>query len=99
MQSSLVHLHLTLAPSKIFPSQSTESFHKAVRQHLLSELDGLHQSALLAIKSLIKVGIAEKNNPDAVNLRESYAQAQRLCSGVPSDRFGMISRKEIRHKL
>jgi len=88
-----------LAFSKIFPSQTTESFHKAVHQHLLSELDGLQQSSLLAIKSLIKAGIAEKNNPDALNLRESYAQAQRLCSGVPSDRFGMIARKEIRHKL
>ena len=85
--------------SKIFPSQPTESFHAAVREHLLSELDGLDHSSVLTIKSLLKAGLAEKNNPDAVNLRESYAQAERFVTGIPASRFGMISRKEIKHKL
>ncbi|KAL4074478.1 ClpP/crotonase-like domain-containing protein [Scleroderma yunnanense] len=85
--------------NKVFPSQSTELFHEAVRQHLLHELDGLHPSAVLAVKSLIKAGLSEKNNPDAVNLRESYTQARKFSSGVPTTRFGMIARKEIKHKL
>lgn len=85
--------------SKIFPSQSTESFHAAVREHLLDALDGLDHSSILIIKALLRAGLSEKNNPDAVNLRESYAQAERFVSGIPTKRFEMISRKEIRHKL
>jgi peroxisomal 3,2-trans-enoyl-CoA isomerase len=85
--------------SKIFPSQPTELFHAAVRDHLLDELDGLDHSSVLTIKVLLKAGLSEKNNPDAVNLRESYAQAERFVTGVPTRRFGMISRKEIKHKL
>jgi len=85
--------------NKIFPSQPTESFHTAVREHLLGELDGLDHSSVLAIKGLLKAGLSEKNNPDAVNLRESYAQAERFVTGIPTRRFGMISRKEIKHKL
>lgn len=85
--------------NKIFPSKSTETFHLAVRQYLHSELKGLDPASILAVKSLIKTGLAEKNNPDALNLRESYAQAERFRSGVPSIRFGMLARKEIRHKL
>ena len=85
--------------SKIFPSQPTELFHAAVREHLLDELDGLDHSSVLTIKALLKAGLSEKNNPDAVNLRESYAQAERFVSGIPTKRFEMISRKEIKHKL
>jgi peroxisomal 3,2-trans-enoyl-CoA isomerase len=85
--------------NKIFPSQPTELFHAAVRDHLLDELDGLDHSSVLTIKVLLKAGLSEKNNPDAVNLRESYAQAERFVTGVPTRRFGMISRKEIKHKL
>lgn len=85
--------------SKIFPPQSTESFHAAVREHLLEELRGLDHTSILTVKALLRAGLAEKNNPDAVNLRESYAQAERLASGIPSKRFEMISRKEIKHKL
>ncbi|KAF8448004.1 ClpP/crotonase-like domain-containing protein [Boletus edulis BED1] len=85
--------------NKIFPSQSTESFHAAVREHLLSELDGLDHSSVLTIKALLRAGLSEKNNPDAVNLRESYAQAERFVTGIPMIRFGMIARKEIQHKL
>jgi peroxisomal 3,2-trans-enoyl-CoA isomerase len=51
------------------------------------------------MKRLIKAGLHEKNNPDAVNLRESYQQADRFASGIPDERFGKISRKELRHKL
>ncbi|KAF9246563.1 ClpP/crotonase-like domain-containing protein [Melanogaster broomeanus] len=85
--------------NKIFTSQSTESFHAAVRAHLLSELEGLDRTSVLTIKSLLKAGLSEKNDPDAVNLRESYAQAERSVTGVPYIRFGMIARKEIKHKL
>ncbi|KAH7889740.1 ClpP crotonase [Phlebopus sp. FC_14] len=85
--------------NKIFPPQSTESFHAAVRNHVLGELDGLDSGSILIIKSLLRAGLAEKNNPDAVNLRESYAQAERFATGIPSTRFGMIARKEIKHKL
>jgi len=85
--------------SKIFPSQSTEEFHSSVRQHLLVELDGLEPRALMAMKKLIRAGLNEQNDPDAVNLRESYAQAERFASGIPKERFDMVARKEIRHKL
>jgi len=85
--------------NKIFPPGSVESFHKAVRNHILEELDGLDPAALLVTKGLIRVGLNEKNNPDAVNLRESYAQAARFASGIPIDRFAKIARKEIKHKL
>ncbi|KAN0077327.1 ClpP/crotonase-like domain containing protein [Tylopilus felleus] len=85
--------------NKIFPSEPTELFHAAVREHLLSELDGLDRSAVLSIKVLLKAALSERNNPDAVNLRESYAQAERFVTGIPVRRFEMISRKEIKHKL
>ncbi|KAF9246564.1 ClpP/crotonase-like domain-containing protein [Melanogaster broomeanus] len=38
--------------NKIFTSQPTESFHAAVRAHLLNELEGLDQTSVLTIKSL-----------------------------------------------
>ncbi|KAH7916039.1 ClpP crotonase [Hygrophoropsis aurantiaca] len=85
--------------NKIFPSQPSESFHTAVREHLRSELDGLDPTAMLKVKSLIKIGLKEKNDPDAVNIRESYAQAEAFASGTPAVRFGNIARKEIKHKL
>ena len=85
--------------SKIFPDQSTESFHAAVRSHILSDLDGLDPTAVLTVKKLLAVAEAEANNPDAANIRESYAQAERMASGIPGERFAKIARKEIRHKL
>ncbi|KAF8585925.1 ClpP/crotonase [Ramaria rubella] len=85
--------------NKIFPEQSVASFHANVRSHLLEELEGLDPRALLAMKNLIKAGMREKNAPEAVNLRESYAQSERFAGGVPRVRFGMLARKEIRHKL
>jgi len=85
--------------NEIFPDQSTESFHTGVRAKLLDELKGLDPTALLAVRSLIRRGLHEKNNPDAVNLRESYAQAERFASAVPSQQFARIAAKEIKHKL
>ena len=70
-----------------------------MRRHLLEELEGLEPTALLVTKKLLRAGLDEKNNPDAVNLRETYAQAERFASGIPGVRFGMVARKEIRHKL
>ena len=75
------------------------SFHRAVREHLLSELLGLVPSSVLIVKKLIKAGLRDKNDPDAVNLRESIEQASRLHSGIPADRFHKIATKQIRHKL
>lgn len=61
-----------LLNSEIFPSQSVESFHASVREHVLASISGLDPDALLAIKHLIQTGLREKNNPDAVNIREGY---------------------------
>lgn len=96
---TLAAREMILLNSKIYPSQPTESFHAAVREHLLGELDSLDHSSVLTIKALLKAGLSEKNDPDAVNLRESYAQAERFVTGIPTRRFGMIARKEIKHKL
>ncbi|KAH8106706.1 ClpP/crotonase [Cristinia sonorae] len=85
--------------NKIFPEQSVESFHSAVRSHVLSELDGLVPGAVLGVKKLLKAASAERNNPEGANLRESMAQAGRFATGVPSERFAQIAKKEIKHKL
>jgi len=85
--------------NKIFPAQSVESFHAAVRAYVEDQLSGLDPGAILTVKKLIQAGISEKNNKDGTNLRETYEQAGRFASGIPSDRFGKISRKEIKHKL
>ncbi|KAF5365605.1 hypothetical protein D9758_003318 [Tetrapyrgos nigripes] len=85
--------------NEILPQQSVEAFHDAVRAKLLDNLEGLDPAALLSAKKLVRAGLYEKNDPNAVNLRESYAQAERFVSGVPDVRFGRIARREIRHKL
>ena len=85
--------------SKIFPPQPVEEFHASVRRHITAELEGLDPISLLTIKKLIKAGLNAKNDHDATNLRESYAQANRFASGVPAKRFGQLAAKEIRHKL
>lgn len=58
--------------SRIFPSQPAELFHAAVRRSLLDDLSGLDSTAVLVVKKLIRAGLKDKNDPDAVNLRESY---------------------------
>jgi len=84
---------------KLFPSQPAESFHKAVREHIKQELDGLNPVTLIKMKAIIQAGINEKNDKDGVNLRESYAQVERFRSGVPDQQFRRLSTKEIKHKL
>ncbi|KAJ7285887.1 ClpP/crotonase [Mycena rebaudengoi] len=84
--------------AQILPQQSAESFHEAVRAIVLEDMRGLDPTAILVVKRLIRAGLNEKNDPDAVNLRESYAQAERFASGVPLERFAMLARKEIKHK-
>lgn len=66
---------------------------------MLAELEGLDPGALLGVKRLIKAGLNDQHNLDAVNLRESYAQASRFETGIPIDRFARIARKELKHKL
>ncbi|KAF7793032.1 hypothetical protein EIP86_004137 [Pleurotus ostreatoroseus] len=85
--------------NKIFPSQAPESFHAAVRKHVHAELDSLEPTAVLGVKQLVKRAFQESNDPDAAIMRESYAQAERISSGIPAQRFAAIARKEIRHKL
>jgi peroxisomal 3,2-trans-enoyl-CoA isomerase len=86
--------------TKVFHDTSTApAFHAAVRAHLLEQLDGLDQTALLTTKKLIRQGLNEKNDPDAVNMREFYSQTERLMSGEPAVRFKQIANKERRHKL
>lgn len=62
--------------SEIFASQSTPSFHASLRSHLLEEMRDLDPTAILVMKGLIKRGLYEKNDPDAVNLRESYGYVE-----------------------
>lgn len=83
----------------MFPHTSVEKFHLTIREHLLGEMDELVPDAVLTIKKLLRAGLREKNDPDAVNIRESYAQAERFSTGTPHERFGKIARKEIKHKL
>ncbi|KAI5122939.1 hypothetical protein M0805_006821 [Coniferiporia weirii] len=85
--------------NKIFPEQSCESFHASVHSHLQEQLEGLDPAAVLKIKELIQLGINEKNSKDGTNLRESYAQAERFSSGIPTKRFLQIATREIKHKL
>ena len=87
------------AHSEIFLESSIEEFHKSVKQRVAAELDGLVTEAVLKTKELLRLGLKEKNDMDAVLLREGYAQAERFASGVPAERFARIARKEIRHKL
>ena len=83
----------------MFPTQAVDSFHRAVRAHVQGELGGLEPAAVLGVKQLINAGLDESSRMDLANMRESYAQAARLATGVPSQRFKMIARKEIKHKL
>lgn len=76
-----------------------EEFHKSVKQRVATELDGLVIEAVLKTKQLLRFGLKEKNDMDSVLLREGYAQAERFATGVPTERFTKIARREIRHKL
>ncbi|KAL5533314.1 hypothetical protein ACEPAF_5090 [Sanghuangporus sanghuang] len=85
--------------NKIFPKQSCESFHGTIRRHLEEQIDGLNPRAMLKIKQLIQFGINEKNSKDAVNLRESYAQAECFATGIPTRRLVQLVDGQIRHRL
>ena len=85
--------------SEIFPESPVEEFHKAVKRRVAAEIDDLVPEAVLKTKELLRLGMKEKNDMDSVLLREGYAQAERLVTGVPVERFAKIARREIRHKL
>ncbi|KAI0656579.1 ClpP/crotonase [Cubamyces menziesii] len=85
--------------NKIMPKQPILEFQAAVRKLVLGELHGLDPEALLGMKRLIKIGLNEQHNFDGVNLRESYAVAERFTSGIPNERLEKVARKELRHKL
>ncbi|KIY69964.1 ClpP/crotonase [Cylindrobasidium torrendii FP15055 ss-10] len=85
--------------NEVFPASNVDDFHAAVRKRILDDIDGLDHTALLGTRKLLRTALHERNNPDAANLRESYAQAERFASGTPTERFGKIARREIKHKL
>lgn len=85
--------------SEIFPETSVDEFHRSVKRQVFADLDGLVAEAVLKTKQLLRFGLKDRNDMDSALLREGYAQAERLASGVPSERFTKIARKEIRHKL
>lgn len=85
--------------SEVFPETPVDEFHQSVKRRVSTDLDGLVAEAVLKTKQLLRLGLKEKNDVDSTLLREGYAQAERLTSGVPLERFTKIARKEIRHKL
>lgn len=95
----LPHDFSLFAHSEIFPETPVEEFHWNVKQRVSTDLDGLVAEAVLKTKQLLRFGLKERNDMDSVLLREGYAQAERMATGVPLDRFTKIARKEIRHKL
>jgi hypothetical protein len=60
--------------SQIFPAQSAESLHAAVRKHLLTELHGLDPSAVMEVRRLLHAAIKDQNDPDAILMRETYGR-------------------------
>ncbi|KAJ3545360.1 hypothetical protein NMY22_g2476 [Coprinellus aureogranulatus] len=80
--------------NKIYPEQPVELFHQAVRNNVLDDLAGLDLTSVLSVKSLVNVGLDEKNNMDAACLREAYAQANRFASGVPGRQFHKIAKRQ-----
>jgi len=85
--------------NQIFDVPTVEEFHAAVRAHLLEQLDGLDPAAVLKTKELIQFALNEQSSKDGANMRESYAQSARFATGLPSERFGKLARKEIKHRL
>ncbi|KAI0656634.1 ClpP/crotonase [Cubamyces menziesii] len=85
--------------NQILPEQTVPDFHAAVRRLVLERLNNSDPVSLITIKRLIKAGLNEQHNFDAVNLRESYALAERFASGVAVERLQKLARKELKHKL
>ncbi|KAI0326567.1 ClpP/crotonase [Cubamyces sp. BRFM 1775] len=85
--------------NQILPQQTVPEFQAAVRKLVLERLEHSDPVSLLTIKRLIKAGLKDQHNFDAVNLRESYVLAERFASGVPVERLQKIARKELKHKL
>lgn len=81
--------------SQILPAQSAEAFQAHVRREIYEKIVDLDPSAFLAVKRLIKQGLRDKNDADAVNLRESYEQASRIASGIPGMRFHFASKPDV----
>lgn len=64
-----------------------------IRRRLLDELEGLDPAALLEVKRLLQASSRDKNDPDAVNLRESYGTPNFIFLGVLLSKMGSTSRK------
>ncbi|KAH9894855.1 ClpP/crotonase [Cubamyces lactineus] len=92
-------LHACGFINQVLPQQTVPEFQSAVRRLVLERLQNSDPVSLLTIKRLIKKGLDDQHSFDAVNLRESYALAERFASGVPVERLQMIARKELKHKL
>ena len=81
------------------PAEISVDLHQQVRSYILEQIEGLDLDSMLLTKKLVKAGIHEKNNPDAVSARESVANVGRAVSGIPSKRFAELASKKRRHKL
>jgi len=81
------------------PAEIAVDLHEQVRSYLLEQIEGQDLDAMLLTKKLVKAGIHEKNNPDAVSMRESVTNVGQAVNGVPSKRFAELAGKNRRHKL
>jgi len=81
------------------PAEISVDLHQQVRSYLLQQIEGLDLDAMLLTKKLVKAGIQERNNPDAVSMRESVANVERAVSGIPRRRFAELADKKMKHKL
>jgi len=81
------------------PAEISVDLHQQVRSYLLQQIEGLDLDAMLLTKKLVKAGIQEKNNPDAVSMRESVTNVERAVSGIPGKRFAELAGKKTKHKL
>jgi len=81
------------------PAEISVDLHQQVRLYLLQQIEGLDLDAMLLTKKLVKAGIHEKNNPDAVSMRESVTNVERAVSGIPRKRFAELAGKKTKHKL
>jgi peroxisomal 3,2-trans-enoyl-CoA isomerase len=81
------------------PAEISVDLHQQVRSYLLQQIEGLDLDAMLLTKKLVKAGIQEKNNPDAVSMRESVTNVEHAVSGIPTKRFAELAGKKRKHKL
>ncbi len=55
------------------------------------DIEGLDPTAVQTVKSLLRTALNERNNPDAVNLRESYGKSRTRILSITFDRDLLIA--------